>query len=99
MIDKGHFSNALLSHVSAYILVIRSSNHVQELALIISQAFAVMKKLEDGSDVYYLQERLAAEAGKEFFIDNSATSGLNVENKLLSVLEMHISKSSEWFLA
>ena len=71
----------------------------------ISQAFAVMKKLEDGSDVYYLQERLAAEAGKEFFIDNSATSGVNVENKLLSVLEMQqddmslISKSSEWFLA
>ncbi len=74
-------------------------------AVMISQAFAVMKKLEDGSDVYYLQERLAAEAGKEFFIDYSATSGIDVEQKLLSVLEMQqddmslISKSSEWFLA
>ena len=74
-------------------------------AVMISQAFAVMKKLEDGSDVYYLQEHLAAEAGKEFFIDNSAPSGIDVEQKLLSVLEMQqddmslISKSSEWFLA
>ena len=74
-------------------------------AVMISQAFAVMKKLEDGSDVYYLQERLAAEAGKEIFIDNSATSGINVEKKLLSVLKMQqddlslMSKSSEWFLA
>ena len=74
-------------------------------AVMISQAFAVMKKLEDGSDVYYLQERLAAEAGKECFIDNSATSGIDVGQKLLSVLEMQqddmslISKSSEWFLA
>ncbi len=68
----------------------------------ISEAFAVMKPTTDGSSCFFLAERVAVEAGKEFFMERGVSC---TDQMLLNYMGLQQSditaygKSSEYFLA